>query len=89
MTTNPTPSERVRQAQAMLLPLAGDPKAFDFIPVVTMSDDEMGTFINQLANLVTMLVKTSEVTVRVIKARQAVQAAEVSRLERLTNLAKQ
>lgn len=89
MSTNPTPTERVQQAQALLLWLAGDTKAQDFIPVVTMSDDEMATFIYQLGNLLSLVVKTAEVAVRVEKARAKIRANEVSRLEHLAMLAQQ
>jgi len=89
MSTNPTPTERVQQAQALLLWFAGDTKAQDFIPVVTMSDDQMETFVYQLGNLLSLVVKTAEVTVRVSKARAKQRAAEVSRLEHLAMLAQQ
>jgi len=89
MSTNPTPTERVQQAQALLYALAGDPKAQDFIPVVTMSDDQMETFVYQLGNLLSLVVKTAEVTARVSKARAEQRAYELSRLEHLAGLAKQ
>ena len=82
--STPTPTERVQQAQALLLWLSGEQS--DFLPVVTMPDDEMATFLYQLGNLLSLVLKTTEVTVKTSEARAQVRAGEISRLRKMAGL---
>ena len=70
----------------MLLELKG---ADDFIPVVSMNDAEMVEFTHHLSNLVPLVIRLAEVTVKTNEARARVRDGEIRRLRELARITQQ